>query len=235
MNSWSRILLLASVGALFHATPAGAWPGGVDCATEGGPGLSVRAGANCRALRFDGSNRRYVAWVSPAAQRAMRRGRRVPMVVMLHGAAGTGEDFLDKSGWREKANREGFVAVFPTGLRYRVDEVDPPRMSTRWAYYLLENGIDETVDPAGRRRRLPAGRGRRRLARRAHRPPRRVPVRLLRGRRHVHARGAGAHTRLPRLRLQRRIGRRPEPDAPPGRSPAARPLHLREPRSQSGG
>jgi predicted esterase len=107
----------------------------------------MRAGANCRRVQFDGAARRYVAWVSPGAQRRMRRGRRVPMVVMLHGSGGSGEQFLNISGWREKANGEGFVAVFPTGLEYLVDEVQPPRRATRWAYYMVENGIDETVVP----------------------------------------------------------------------------------------
>ena len=41
---------------------------------------------------------------------------------MFHGSSGTGEQFLRTSGWREQADREGLIAVFPTGLRYRVLE-----------------------------------------------------------------------------------------------------------------
>ena len=143
-----RIILIATVaGGVLPAAPAPAWPGDTDCATEGRRGLAMRAGANCRELRFDGAARRYVAWVAPRAQRRMRLGRRVPLVVVLHGSSGTGEQFLDISGWREKARAEGFVAVFPTGLEYLVDDEGPPRRSTRWAYYMVENGIDESVVP----------------------------------------------------------------------------------------
>ena len=39
---------------------------------------------------------------------------------MFHGSSGNGEQFLRTSGWREQADRSGLVAVFPTGLRYRV-------------------------------------------------------------------------------------------------------------------
>ena len=147
MNVRRIALTTTLVAGLLPAAPAAAWPGGTDCVTEGGPRLAMRAGANCRALQFDGAGRRYVAWVSRTAQRRMRRGRRVPLVVILHGSSGSGEQFLDISGWREKANREGFVAVFPTGMEYLIDDEGPPRRSTRWAYYMVENGIDETVVP----------------------------------------------------------------------------------------
>ena len=142
------VAALAMCLALCAPSAAAAWPGSTDCATEGrSGGAKMRAGANCRVLRFDGSARRYVAWVSPKAKRKMNRGRRVPVVFMLHGSSGTGEQFLNSSGWREKADAKGFVAVFPTGLRYVVDTEGPRHRSTRWSYYLVESGIDETAIP----------------------------------------------------------------------------------------
>lgn len=37
---------------------------------------------------------------------------------MFHGSSGDGYQHLQISGWREKAISEGFIAVFPTALRY---------------------------------------------------------------------------------------------------------------------
>jgi polyhydroxybutyrate depolymerase len=42
-----------------------------------------------------------------------------PAVIILHGGGGpigTAELLMDRSGWREKAEKEGFIAVFPQGL-----------------------------------------------------------------------------------------------------------------------
>jgi polyhydroxybutyrate depolymerase len=39
-----------------------------------------------------------------------------PLVLMLHGAGGTGTGALDKDGWSVKADKEGFIAVAPDGL-----------------------------------------------------------------------------------------------------------------------
>jgi polyhydroxybutyrate depolymerase len=46
-----------------------------------------------------------------------RIDRPLPVVVMLHGFAGTAEWSLRYSGWAEKADAEGFLAVFPEGSR----------------------------------------------------------------------------------------------------------------------
>ena len=53
-----------------------------------------------------------------------RRTTAVPVVFMLLGTSGTGEEFLADSRWREKADTVGFIAVFPTALTYcfREDE-----------------------------------------------------------------------------------------------------------------
>ena len=41
-----------------------------------------------------------------------------PVVFMVHGTSGTGGEFYQTSGWREKADAEGFIAVFPSALRH---------------------------------------------------------------------------------------------------------------------
>lgn len=42
----------------------------------------------------------------------------VPVVFMFHGTSGDGQRFYDNSGWRELADAEGFIAVFPDALRH---------------------------------------------------------------------------------------------------------------------
>jgi polyhydroxybutyrate depolymerase len=40
---------------------------------------------------------------------------KVPIVIMLHGAGGSGEGAIAETGWDAKSDREGFIAVFPDG------------------------------------------------------------------------------------------------------------------------
>jgi polyhydroxybutyrate depolymerase len=55
--------------------------------------------------------------------KGLDRDRRVPLVLILHGSGGTGPMYLDRCGWAEKADREGFVAVAPTGLPPRPQRI----------------------------------------------------------------------------------------------------------------
>jgi polyhydroxybutyrate depolymerase len=66
---------------------------------------------------------------------------------MFHGSSGTGEQFLRSSGWREQADREGLIAVFPTGLRYRV--LESGRRVTKWNDYELATEVDLEELPPG--------------------------------------------------------------------------------------
>ena len=66
----------------------------------------------------------------------------VPVVFMLHGTAQTGEQFFEISQWKELADEQGIIAVFPTALTYchydddNHDGVFPPServVVTKWA------------------------------------------------------------------------------------------------------
>lgn len=48
----------------------------------------------------------------------------LPLLIMLHGGGGTGRAALRETGWTHKADREGFLAVFPNALAR-----DPSRRS----------------------------------------------------------------------------------------------------------
>ena len=85
--------------------------------------------------------------MSPKARAAVADGKRVPLVVMLHGSGGSGEKFLAISGWREKADAEGFVAAFPTGALYFVTKDGRNRWSTKWNDFGLVDDVDVTRRP----------------------------------------------------------------------------------------
>ncbi len=45
-----------------------------------------------------------------------KSGTKPPLVILLHGAGGSGLGMLDRDGWRAKSDTEGFIAVAPDGL-----------------------------------------------------------------------------------------------------------------------
>jgi polyhydroxybutyrate depolymerase len=135
-----RRLLVALILAAVPAT-AQAAPPEIDCATTSG---AYAVGANCRQIEVDGAQRRFVAYV-PATRPVT--GRRRPVVFMFHGSSGTGEQFLRISGWREQADATGLVAVFPTGLRYRI--LENGRRSTKWNDGHLHTLVDLDERPRG--------------------------------------------------------------------------------------
>ena len=88
-------------------------------------------------IQVGDATREFVVYVPELAAGSAQ----VPLVVMLHGTSGTGDEFYDKSGWREKADKEGFIVVFPTALVhcYHEDEnfdgiFDPSeqKVFTKW-------------------------------------------------------------------------------------------------------
>lgn len=57
----------------------------------------------------------------------------VPLVFMLHGTSGDGEKFADAIGWKDLAEEENFIAVFPSSGRYKiVDEDGDQKTTTKW-------------------------------------------------------------------------------------------------------
>lgn len=62
------------------------------------------------ALTVDGYSRSYTIHIPPNV------GRRPPVVFMLHGRGGTKEQAAGEFGWRELADRERFMVVFPQAL-----------------------------------------------------------------------------------------------------------------------
>jgi polyhydroxybutyrate depolymerase len=107
-------------------------------------GAAYEIGVNCRTVEHDGAERRYVVYVP---QQRPVTGDRAPVVLMFHGTSGTGELFLRTSGWREQADSTGLIAVFPTGLRYRV--LESGRRVTKWNDFSLAGKVDLEELPPG--------------------------------------------------------------------------------------
>lgn len=58
--------------------------------------------------------------------------QKVPLVFMLHGTSGDGEKFYDSYGWTELADKEGFIAVFPSSGRLKITEDGVNTTTTKW-------------------------------------------------------------------------------------------------------
>ena len=64
-----------------------------------------------------------------------------PLVLMFHGSGGNGNNVYSNSGWKELAEREGFIVAFPTALEYYVVSVG--RNQTKWSAV----GLDMELEP----------------------------------------------------------------------------------------
>lgn len=57
---------------------------------------------------------------------------KVPLVFMLHGTSGNGELMYETSGWAELSEKEGFIAVFPSSMRYKINDNGELKNITKW-------------------------------------------------------------------------------------------------------
>lgn len=80
-----------------------------------------------KSIRVDGIDREYILHI-PASYSGTTS---VPLVFMLHGTSGDGEKMYNISGWAELSDKEGFIAVFPSSLRYRIDDGEL-KSTTKW-------------------------------------------------------------------------------------------------------
>jgi len=120
-------------------------PWDTECDSVGPAGSPLSRGINCRAVMVDAYPRFYVVYVPHTAK--LRPGEPAPVVFMFHGSTGTAGQFLRISGWREKAEETGLIAVFPQGLSYFV--IESGHLSTKWNAYALAGGVDLAIRPPG--------------------------------------------------------------------------------------
>jgi polyhydroxybutyrate depolymerase len=133
-----RLALLLVLSACGDAAPEPDVDAGELAATPAAtPGN--RPGSYRHRVTVDGAVRETLVYVPASASGPAA----VPVVFMFHGSGGDGRKFYEISGWREKADAEGLIAVFPTALVhcYKEDEnadgdfADPGelKVGTKWA------------------------------------------------------------------------------------------------------
>lgn len=75
------------------------------------------AGIQTFEIQADGLRRTYTVY-EPAGHNSKKPAA---VVIMLHGAGGTGEGVIRETAWDKKAEQEGFLVVFPDALRVNQD------------------------------------------------------------------------------------------------------------------
>ncbi|ORB16607.1 polyhydroxybutyrate depolymerase [Mycobacterium noviomagense] len=80
------------------------------CSVAGSPETAYPDGTSAHNLRFDGLDRAYRVY-KPAGLPAA-----APLVVMLHGGFGTGEQAENSYGWDQLADSAKFVVAYPDGI-----------------------------------------------------------------------------------------------------------------------
>ena len=66
-------------------------------------------------VRLAGFDRHFIVHVPPTFDSK----RKLPAVIMLHGAGGTAQQAMEQTGWDRKADHEDFIAAFPDGVAER--------------------------------------------------------------------------------------------------------------------
>src|ERR1700722_15131124 len=97
------------VAAIFATVVISATAGGPANQPVPAPGNhneSLEVGAGAKKM-----TRTFIVHVPPGFDGKSK----VPVVFMLHGAGGSGAGTIPETGWDVKADREGFIAVFPDG------------------------------------------------------------------------------------------------------------------------
>ena len=78
---------------------------------------------------FDGIEREFIV----AKPTGATPNGGYPVVFAFHGTGGDGEGFFTRSGWKEKAEQDKFIAVFPSALTYCVEEkVGVQERTAKW-------------------------------------------------------------------------------------------------------
>jgi polyhydroxybutyrate depolymerase len=111
-SRWRHLLaVLPLVGALTLPAGCGLFRDDPE-QHEVGPVSTMPSGSSSHTLVVNGQARDFRLY-QPAN---LPRSTAVPLVVMLHGALGTGSQAETSYGWNAEADREGFVVAYPGGV-----------------------------------------------------------------------------------------------------------------------
>lgn len=93
-------------------------------------------------MTLEGVEREFIVYVPSRYDNTVP----TPVVFMFHGTSGTGEKFWNISRWKELAEKETFIAVFPTALKHRYYDEGVIKNKTKWNDGKLETiAVDPTT------------------------------------------------------------------------------------------
>ncbi len=103
-----------------------------------GGGASTAAGDREETFTWDGAQRTYLLHLPPAYDGKTP----LPLVMVIHGGLGNANNIAETSGMSAKADREGFIAVYPNGSGRAEDRL----LTWNGGYccgYAMNNNIDD--------------------------------------------------------------------------------------------
>ncbi len=104
--------------------------------TYSDPFKEYEVGKNCYTINMDGDSRYYCVH----APGGYNINTPAPVVFILHGSSGNGEEFYNKSGWKELGNTENILTVYPTAWTYCTLD-GKKKKTTKWNVYSGEEGF----------------------------------------------------------------------------------------------
>ncbi|MBK7436804.1 MAG: hypothetical protein IPI77_08340 [Saprospiraceae bacterium] len=125
MKLKSLIYLFLWIPLIFLQCQKDGLTGGDD---NNGGNQNITYGKNRFITRIDGDDREY--WVH--IPNSYTGKTEVPMVFMLHGTSGDGEEFYNHSGWREVGDAENIITVYPSSWRYCIHTDGETKTITKW-------------------------------------------------------------------------------------------------------
>ncbi|HKK77644.1 MAG TPA: PHB depolymerase family esterase [Saprospiraceae bacterium] len=102
---------------------------------EANTAFSWQVGRTDYVMPWEGEDRHFLVYIPNSYQ----HNQSVPLVYMFHGSGGTGHKMYNITGWKAKADQEGFIVVFPTGSKYSITDLG--RQQTKWNSVGLINAV----------------------------------------------------------------------------------------------
>ncbi|MGK0303961.1 MAG: polyhydroxybutyrate depolymerase [Planctomycetota bacterium] len=110
--------------------------------------LAQKSGIEERTLKVDGAEREYLLHIPRGFKKSEKK--RAPLVIMLHGRTSSGKQAASSYyGWTKLADKEGFVAVFPTALgkptSWQAAFRGKPTVDTTFLVELIDAVVEELL------------------------------------------------------------------------------------------
>ena len=104
---------------------------------KAGQAFKAQKGRTDYSMHWDGKDRHFIVYIP----QKYNPQQATPVVFMFHGTSGNGEKMYDRTKWKEGADKEGFIAIFPSSWRYYI--TDKGRVQTKWN----SNGLPMVTKP----------------------------------------------------------------------------------------